>query len=282
MRWREAFTEHAARLGRRSFDSPMGLGIEYADTFDAFWILPGENMSTVHLPPAGPLDVPALLSEYERLSRLRELALQVIDLHFLALGVKVERRHDGRWQWSNAQNWSGSIEVGPELTICAQAATEVAEVVASWFDRFWFGEKPNLLDIERYLAPDADPVPAEPAKELRSQAPEDPGGQTIARALVWMGLCRALQQIDRPLDPDHFAARLQPRGPIGRALLRLSQRLPGVKPASICRRPESSSCSSTMVMTLLLWKPKEASCGLRSAIAGRRAQAIAWPTNTSG
>ena len=52
MDWRQRLLDHAATLGRDVYDSPLGVGIDFGDGCDAFWVLPGEVTSTVPAPAA--------------------------------------------------------------------------------------------------------------------------------------------------------------------------------------------------------------------------------------
>ena len=54
MTWKEQLLDHGRKLGRRTLEHPTGVGIEFEDGHDVFWILPGEVTATLEVPAAGP------------------------------------------------------------------------------------------------------------------------------------------------------------------------------------------------------------------------------------
>ena len=70
MDWRQTLLDRARALGRPVHEHAPGIGIDFEDGYDAFWVLPGEVTSTYPLPAEGPASVQELLSPPDVVHRL--------------------------------------------------------------------------------------------------------------------------------------------------------------------------------------------------------------------
>lgn len=219
---KEILRRHAESLGRAVYDSELGIGIEFGDGCDAFWVLPGEVISTVAVPAEGPESVDDLINLYTRLDELRGQALHVIRHYLADRKYIVERVRTGEW-WLKGGGVEQTLCVGASLTGLAREAREIHDVVRTCFKHAYI-KPPSPKRIDRYLATAGLP---ENEREPEFDRQEDGNDDcSIPQALRMLGLCKALE------DPENFtsAERLErvvsPDGPIGQALLRMGQKLP--------------------------------------------------------
>ena len=77
MSWRERFVEYASSRKLSAVITVEGVGIEFTDGCDVFWLLPGEVTSSLPV-LAGEHDVTALIGEFERIDRQRTSVLHVV------------------------------------------------------------------------------------------------------------------------------------------------------------------------------------------------------------
>lgn len=148
--WRQAILERAAALGRPTYQDALGIGIEFEDGCDVFWVLPGEVTSTFPVPAGTSPDPHEVLTEYDSINRLRERALHVI-LHYLASrNVHVDRRRSGRWPIEWNQGWSSTLEVGERLTRIARDTRDVYRVVQACFKNAAIRKPPSPRRMDRY------------------------------------------------------------------------------------------------------------------------------------
>lgn len=230
MDWQRRFLEYAESRGRNTFTSELGIGIEYEDGCDAFWVLPGEVMSTIELPGSDDLDVDGLLQEYDRISQLRRDVLHVVRHDFAANQTQIIPSRDGNW-WFDAGVVSGGIGAGAELTHLALQSETVQDVVANWPHMYWRGETPTPMKIERYLAA------AEPVGPTTIEQTSLMGETKIVDALQWLGVCRVLQN-PKVLGDEKEALRLvKPHGRVGVALAQVAERLPDASASFDLARP---------------------------------------------
>src|SRR5437879_812712 len=96
MDWRERFAAYALERGLPAEITAGGVGIEFSDGCDAFWVLPGEVTSSVSI-PAGEPDVAALIGEFERIDRQRTSVLHIIRHALAERKFYVDRRRSGEW-----------------------------------------------------------------------------------------------------------------------------------------------------------------------------------------
>lgn len=226
MDWRQPLLAHARSLGRPVYEHALGIGIDFEDGFDAFWVLPGEVTSTFAVPAEGPASVQELITEYDRIGRVRERALHVISHYLASLNVVVSAGRNGNWGLELEDGSSTSLTVGAKLTAVARDTNDVYAVVEACIKHTWLRKVPSRKRIDRYLATDGPPDTSHLAgreSERRQLIPP-----TIRAALGWMGLCKALDTPEVFTSPDALKAAASPTGPIAQALLRLEERLTGV------------------------------------------------------
>jgi hypothetical protein len=220
MNWREQLRAYAATAGREIHENPLGVGVEFEDGCDVFWILPGEVTSTLPVPLDGPTSVDDQLAAYQSIGRLRERALHVVRHYIASKNIRVTPHRSGNWRLEWDGGSSSSIAVGAHLTAVARDTGDVYAVVLAAIEHSWVGKVPSRRRIDRYLG-----TPALPAPVPQQSAPAAPPS-TIRKALAWMGVCNALDHADDVHSADQLAARANPTGRIGQTLLRLADRLP--------------------------------------------------------
>lgn len=237
MNWKDKVK--AGLRGRKFYESEFGIGIEFHDKSDAFWLLPNEPMSTVHFSTSEPIDVDAFLLEFERIDNLRRQTLHVLRQHLAKSGTHVSPSGSGTWSFDAGQ-FSGEIYAGEELTRAAARSNSVVETIKNWQGSYWGNEPPSERRIVEYLERDEAPfIPL--AKEDASVEQSD--GQSISQMLQWMGLCKTLNKIESPENAEEICQAIETpsRGRIYRALQRVAIRLPDCsaifdlfKPNSLC------------------------------------------------
>ena len=117
----DSLRDHAARLGREVHDAgDLGLGVEFADGNDAFWLLTDPVVTTMPTDA----DPAAVVAEYDRLDRLRDGAVRIIRHHLAFEKARVERPRDGQWGYDTGRV-SGGLDVGPRLTRICRGAGDV-------------------------------------------------------------------------------------------------------------------------------------------------------------
>ena len=223
-----ALRAHAERLGREVYDhGPLGLGVEFADGNDAFWLLDDPVVTTAD--PNG--DADELVALYDRLDRLRGEVIRVLRHHLAARDTLVRRSRTGLWHYSKGV--SSSLDVGRRLTRMAEEAGDDADVrgvLDAWMQHQWIGKTPSPKRVERFLK---EPLP--PANERGFDDEDGDGNEngaqrsTIAHAVLMMGLCRLADAATETATPADLARAAEPRGRVGQMLLALHARLPDRK-----------------------------------------------------
>lgn len=226
MDWKDRIRAHAATTGRALHESPVGLGLDFADGCDAFWILPGEVASTLPVPPDGPTSVDDLLAAYDRIDHVRDRALHVLRHYIASKRIRVTLDRSGEWglEWEGGGGTS-SISVGAHLTAVARDTGDVHEVVRAAVTHSWVGKVPSRTRIDRYLRTPAPPAAAAPSPPPSAQPPSG-----IRRTLALMGVCNTIDYAaGNAVAADKLATRAAPNGRIARMLLRLADRLPAAE-----------------------------------------------------
>lgn len=226
MSWREALLEYSRAHKRQVWEFAEGIGIEFSDGCDAFWILPGEPSSTVPLPDPEAVQPTDLLALYHRIDNLRTRALQVVRHHLADRDVRVNRNRNGTWDLGLPGSTT-SLDVGTYLTTVARDTGDLQAVLEAAFKDSWLGEPPTPDRIDEYLK--LEGAPANERGYGNDWAPAPLVAETVRGALAWMGLCKALERVDAGTTPERLAEAAQPKGRIGRAMLQLADRLPEAK-----------------------------------------------------
>ena len=150
MDWRERLTAHALERNAPAINIPGGVGIEFSDGCDVFWVLPGEVASSLPVVEDEP-DATALIREFARIDRLRASVLRVIRHDLAERSFHVDRRRGGEWGVMTGCV-SSSISVGPMLTARCLGGQDLARLVAACYENTILGEPPDGHRIDRYLA----------------------------------------------------------------------------------------------------------------------------------
>jgi len=207
---------------------PDGIGVEFRDGNDAWWLLPGDPLSSATIPD-GDFDPSALLEEFERLDDLRFQAVHAVRHHLAAMGCQSCRSRDGRWSVQKGIVSSG-IQVGASLTTRLAKSDDVIEAVREVF-RDSIVRAPSRRRVERHLATTGDPVDEPTWSEEESiELAVSP-----LNVLNMMGICRALEagaeiaETGRPPTVEEMVEAARPKGRIGRALTRFASSLPDAR-----------------------------------------------------
>lgn len=224
MSWQEQLVAYSRQRDRPSILAAGGVGIEFGDGCDAFWVLPGEVTSSV--PVRGPHpDVARLIEEFERIDRRRTSVLHVVRHDLAARAMYIDRRRSGEWGVMSPGGVSSSISVGPFLTARGAVESDVHRLVAACYENTILGEPPDRLQIDRYLAVDSPP----PNERDWPDTPHEIGlPNTLRSVLLASGLCKAVEDEANLASPETLAEAAIPTGRLGRALLHLADRLPHV------------------------------------------------------
>ena len=221
--------ELAAR-GPKIIDAgTAGIGVEFRDGYDVWWLLPDDPLSSVPVPPSGHADPRAILEEYGRLDALRSRAIHAIRHHLADRGVRTARIRSGSWPIQNGA-CSSQLSVGASLTARFAGSDDVVAAVRGVFATS-IVRSPSPRRIQRYLAREGDPPDELPWLD---EPPAIVSGQTPTAILAMMGLCKAIrlrgETADRNrLRPEEMAEVVQPKGRIGRALARFAAALPDTR-----------------------------------------------------
>ena len=224
MSWHEQFAAYARHRNLPAVVTAEGVGIEFTDGCDAFWVLPGEVASSIPVRARDP-DVAALIGEFQRIDRLRTSVLHVIRHNLAERKVFVDRRRSGEWGVMTESGVSSSISVGPFLTSGAVGELDVYRLVAACYENTILGEMPSRRQLDRYLATDGPPSDERPwpAESAAIGFPT-----TLRSVLLTTGLCKAVEDEANLTSPEKLAEAVVPTGRLGRAQLHLADRLPQV------------------------------------------------------
>ena len=213
----DALSDHAARLGREVHDAgELGLGVEFADGNDAFWLLDDPAVATM-----SPHDDPdAVVAEYDRLDGLRGRAIHALRHHLADKQVAVARRRTGRWELRRGGDdpIQATVDVGPALTAGGEAPKGEVAGALGLVVRFGFGlgKPPSPRRLRRYL----DTVGPPPHEAIfdpddddeEEEDDDDDRDPPVGEVVRMMRFCR----------------NGKAKGPVGEMLLALGDRLPGV------------------------------------------------------
>lgn len=222
MPWDQTLREYARTKRRIVHESPLGLGLDYEDGYDAFWVLPGEPMSTIFVPADGPADLATLIADYERVCRLRRDAVHVIAHRCSERNLKVRCPSTGLWEWPSGPGIyevSGGCDVGHSLTAAALKSTDLKELFSFW-RKLYFLLEIEHNEIERYLSL---PFPKFQWSSVESQRR---GGMPLSDAILSLKIRGSLQNIDEKTRSESVLFPLKTTEPTRKALLRLAERLP--------------------------------------------------------
>ena len=224
MNWRERIATYGLEWKLPAVITAKGVGIEFRDGCDAFWVLPGEVTSSL---PVDALedDVASLIGEFERIDRLRTSVLHVIRHDLAERKFYVDRRASGEWWVMTTSGVSSSISVGPILTARCAGERDVSRLVAACYENTVLGEPPDSRQIDRYLASAGAPPDQRPWPD---ETPTIGSLNTLRGVLFASGLCKEVENEANLMSPERLADPVVPTGRLGRALLHLADRLPDV------------------------------------------------------
>lgn len=219
--------EFEARGSRVIDAGDDGIGVEFRDGNDAWWILPDDPLSSVPVPSSDAADPSAILAEYERLDGLRFRAIHAIRHHLANQGVRTARVRNGDWPIQQGIA-SSQLIVGVSLTVMFAESDDVVAAVRDVFTNSII-KPPSPRRIQRYLADEGDPHDELPWSEEAIDVESAFSPMTV---LAMMGLCKAISlcgttsEDGRPPSPEKLADAAQPRGRVGQALARFAAELP--------------------------------------------------------
>jgi hypothetical protein len=215
----DEFREYAAARGLTVYQLPHGLGVRFQDGCDVYWVLPEEqwhflnaNRETISVSTLRVLD--------ERRNRV----VDAIRRYLATQKIPTERTPNGRWSLLKG-HMSTELCVGANLTRVCTETKDLVAIIQSVFQ----GSTVKRLSqrrAERHLGEFGELLHEPPWPEGAAVI-ELP--QTPFTALGWMGLCKALQKETSFESAEAFAAAVEPKGRVGRALLQVAHRLPKVK-----------------------------------------------------
>ncbi len=224
MSWRERFAGCALERKLAAVITTEGVGIEFTDGCDAFWVLPGEVTSSIPL-VAREHDVTALIGEFERIDRQRTSVLHVIRHDLAERRFYLDRRRSGEWGVMTTSGVSSSISVGPILSARCAGEQNVSHLIAACYENTILGEPPGGRQIDRYLASAGAPPNERPWPD---ETPTIGFPNTLRGYLLATGLCKAVENEANMRSPERLADLVVPIGRLGRALLHLADRSPEV------------------------------------------------------
>lgn len=213
------FREYAAARGLKVYELPHGIGVRFQDGCDVYWVLPEEQW---HFLNAHPETIS--VSTLRVLDERRNRAIDAIRRYLATQKIPVERSPSGRWPLLKGQ-MSTELSVGANLTRVCTETTDLVAVIQSVFQGSSI-KRPSQRRAERHIGEFDEPLHEPPWPEDAAVI-ELP--QTPLTALGWMGLCKALHKETSFESAEAFAAAVEPKGRIGRALLQVAHRLPKVK-----------------------------------------------------
>ncbi len=225
-------SEFAARGSRIIDAGTAGIGVEFRDGNDVWWLLPEDPLSSMPVPSCGVADPRAILDEYSRLDSLRSRAIHAIRHQLTDQGVRTTRDRSGRWPIQQGIV-SSQLSVGASLTARFAGSDDLVAAVRDVFAHS-IVRKPSPRRIQRYLAREGDPRDELPWLDDPPTLTSDHNPMAI---LAMMGLCKAIRLCgetadeSHPARPEELAEAVQPRGRIGRALARFAAALPDAQAA---------------------------------------------------
>jgi hypothetical protein len=226
MDWRQRVVRFAAERGVSALVVPEGVGLEFTDRCDLFWMLPGEFASTAPVPARGPEDLESLLAEFQRIDRLRDRTLHVVRHYLASQKILVDRHRNGEWGVMTEEGMSSTISVGAVVTAQAIQGMGVHQLVKACLEGTILRHAPSPRRIDRYLAIEGPPGEERPIPE---ESPTIEIKYNLRSVIRMSGICRALETLqdsDAPLSAEALAEASLPQGLLGKTLLRVADRLP--------------------------------------------------------
>ena len=212
----------AQEHGLAVYETTGGVGVQFEDGCDVFWAMPEERWHFLSRAHESGSD---FVAGFRELNDRRKRVVEAVRRYLAKQGVFVNRTPNGHWPVMKGMI-SSELVVGASLTKTIAKKVSLVAAVQSVFEGS-FLHKPSQRRAERHLSEFDGPIvePAWPKEEPELlDLPETP-----LVALGWMGLCKAIKKESNFDSPEAFVAAAQPKGRVGRALLRLAQRLPNAR-----------------------------------------------------
>ena len=276
MSWKDAITAYGKEHDREIHDSDMGMGIEFEDGCDAFWILPGEIFSTFACKGGVDPNPEEAIAAYEAIDAGRKSALHILRHHLAAQGWGSDRERSGQWEVASS-GCSTEIIVGEALTHAIRDQ-DVFQAVEVLFKGTFGIKKPTEAQCKRYLKMEHAPENERSCEEVEVQDEDEELGdessrQSVPQALAWMGLCALLDDEERAENADEEAllAAAKPKGPIAEALLHMGKRLPNTEAFCDLMTPGELSLDYSDEHDIMSIKVKSKTLGKRVSELGSEA-----------
>ena len=222
----EDLRDELRRRGHQVIDLGVdGLGIEFSDGCDVWWVLPGDPLSSVVMLAKSDKDVESIVGGFERLNVMRSQAILAVRHHLARRRFRVLRVRNGQWPiQTETGGVSSGVSVGASLTAALVMSGNVVEAVRGVFTSSIAGQ-PSTRRVERDLSTMGDP-----ADELVWPANEGDAGVSFSplSVLGLIGVCKAIDFCARAADDgrmptaEELVEAAQPKGRIGQAPVRFA------------------------------------------------------------
>ncbi|MCR9197642.1 MAG: hypothetical protein NXI04_03265 [Planctomycetaceae bacterium] len=200
MNWRARILEYAESNACKPIVDVAGIGLEYEDGCDVFWILPREPGSTVPIASDDEVNPVDLTSIFERVNKYRSKAIHLIRYYCADKGYHLIESFDGDWGYSS-KYVDASFDVGEALTAIVLEHGSFIEAFHAWCEAQWLKDPPNKKTIARWLK---EPPPPNPPEPIDDDDDEETG---IVGAAAWLSLCSGLKELST-LSDEELKARL--------------------------------------------------------------------------
>jgi|GEM_PF-6975763 len=226
--WKDELRAFAKARNLEVYESDLGLGIEFQDGCDAFWVLPGEVMSTVDCTKYNLLDAKKLVEIYENTNRMRDETQRIIRHYLAEHGFIGILRRTGQWGWQRSDSYY-ELDVGAQLTNAIRRNLSLEEI----FQKFYCidGLEPSPQRVAEYLRASTSPVKEVLVSSEREWAElniEDDHESSIMSVVDNLVKFSALNDFKRLDDMDLTDHSVVDNGHIADALRAVGRRLPKV------------------------------------------------------
>ena len=133
----------------KTIDVEAGLGIEFSDGFDVFWVLPGEVTSTIDIDPEQPIDAETIFAEFKSINSIRRDVLKVMSHYLHQTKCGIESCRNGEWLISSKSSHCGrTVYVGSTLTFRILRGDTIYQLMN---DTLFWGRKLSTKQVDDLL-----------------------------------------------------------------------------------------------------------------------------------